>query len=841
MNPDIKKVILKYVEKLLNWVGRLLSFVYRYSQYFLKKTYLAVRHFLKAGVRSLRHLGWRQWLRLGIYSFLVLLLANISLIILVHLGFFGKLPDEQQLRNIKNYNASEVYSYDRVLLGKYYIENRTNARYEQIAPHIVEALVATEDSRFYSHEGIDYRSMLRVLVKSILLGNEASGGGSTLSQQLAKNLFPRQDYWLLSMPVNKLKEIFIATRLEEIYSKEEILTLYLNTVPFGGNVYGIEAATKRFFNKSARDIRPEEAAVLVGMLKATTYYSPRLHPDRAQGRRDVVLNQMARYGYIKQFQADSLKAIPMRLNYTYVSHNEGLAPYFREKLRHEVQQWLSDHPKPDGSPYNLYTDGLKIYTTIDSRMQAFAEKAVGEHMQELQATFFKHWQGRTPWENDHTYLRDLMVRSPRYRQLKGSGASEEEIEAIFKKPIPMKVFSWDGEKDQKMSPLDSIAYFQMFLNAGFLAMRPENGHIKAWVGGINHEYFKYDHIMARRQVGSTFKPIVYAAALQNGQDPCDYISNELRTYEDYDDWTPRNSDNEYTGYYSMPGALASSVNTVTVDLMMKTGINKVSRLAHDMGIDSELPEQPSIALGTADLSLSEMLTVYGTFVNRGYRVKPVYVLGIEDQYGNVIADFTDKETQATKALDRQTADMMVQMLKNVVDSGTARRIRYTYGLRNDIAGKTGTTQAQADGWFIGATPKLVAGVWVGGPTRLIRFRSTRLGQGANTALPIWARFMQQVNQEPDFDMIKKARFAHPGRRVMAQLSCDFYKETLEEDRGFFWRLFAGDEEKQRREREERTSEQVRRVPQPSRPTRKQEEKRTRVIDVLRNIFGAKKN
>ncbi len=818
MNHKVKKILVKYSR----WLYRLIV------------------NFLKAGYRTIRHFGWRQWTRLAFFSFLGILLSGIGLIILVHMGFFGKLPDEQQLRNIKNYNASEVYSFDRELLGKYYIENRTNARYENIASSIMDALVATEDSRFYKHEGIDYRSMMRVLVKSIMLGNESSGGGSTLSQQLAKNLFPRQDYWLLSMPVNKLKEIFVATRLEEIYSKEEILTLYLNTVPFGGNVFGIEAATKRFFNKSAKDIRPEEAAVLVGMLKATTYYSPRLHPERAQGRRNVVLNQMAKYGYIKQFQADSLKSIPMKLDYTYVSHNEGPAPYFREKLRHEVQQWLNDHPKPDGTPYNIYTDGLKIYTTLDARMQTFAEKAVHEHMKELQATFFKHWQGRTPWEKDASYLRDLMKRSKRYQHLQAGGATDEEIEAIFKKPLPMKVFTWEGEQDKQMSPLDSIAYYQMFLNAGFLAMRPENGHVKAWVGGINHEYFKYDHIMARRQVGSTFKPIVYAAALEDGYDPCDYISNELRTYDDYDGWTPRNANNEYAGYYSMPGALAHSVNTVTVDLMMKTGVSKVTQLAREMGVESDLPAQPSIALGTADLTLTEMLTVYSTFVNRGYRVKPVYLLGIEDQFGNVIADFTKDKADIHKALDRESADMMVQMLKNVVDSGTARRLRYTYGLRNEIAGKTGTTQAQADGWFIGATPKLVAGAWVGGPTRLIRFRSTSLGQGANTALPIWAKFMQQVNREPDFGMVKNARFADPGRRVMARLSCDFYKETLEEDRGFLWRLFAGDEEKRRQERAERAEEQVRQVP--GRPrTQEKEKERTKLIDVIRGIFGGKNN
>ncbi len=790
----------------------------------------------KALYRTLRHFGWRQGLRLGVYSFFGILLSGLGFVFLVHMGFFGRLPNEQELRNIKNFNSSEVYSYDRQLLGKYYIENRTNARYENIAPSIVQALVSTEDSRFYEHEGIDYRSMGRVLVKSILLSNESAGGGSTLSQQLAKNLFPRQDYWLLSMPVNKLKEIFIATSLEEIYSKDEILTLYLNTVPFGGNVFGIEAATKRFFNKTAKEIRPEEGAVLVGMLKATTYYSPRLHPERSKGRRNVVLNQMAKAGHITSFQADSLKAIPMNLDYTYVTHNEGLAPYFREKLRHEVQKWLKDHPKEDGSYYNLYTDGLKIFTTIDTRMQAYAEKAVHDHMKALQATFFKHWQGSTPWDKNNDYLKTLMQRSTRYKQLIAAGKTGEEAETNFKEAIPMTVFTWEGEQEKTMSPLDSIAYYQMFLNAGFLAMRPENGHVKAWVGGINHEYFKYDHVTSRRQVGSTFKPIVYAAAIEDGQKPCDYISNELRSYEEYEDWAPRNADNKYEGYYSMPGALAHSVNTVTVDLMMKTGVRKVSALAHDMGIDSELPPQPSIALGTADLTLSEMLTVYSTFVNRGYKVKPVYLLGIEDAYGNVIADFSKENPETKRVLHQETADLMMQMLKNVVDSGSARRIRFAYGLKNDIAGKTGTTQSQADGWFIGATPKLVAGAWVGGPTRMIRFRSLTLGQGANTALPIWAKFMQQVNREPEFRMVSNSRFPEPGRRVMDMLDCDFYKETLDEDRGFFWRLFAGD--KDQKNEDEKVTEQVQKAPQ---QRQRREKKRTKLGEALRDIFGSKKN
>jgi penicillin-binding protein 1A len=780
---------------------------------------------------------FRQWLGIAVYGFVLALLSGLALVMLVHMGFFGKIPDEQELRNVKNFNASEIYSYDRVLLGKYYIENRTNTRYENISPDLVKALVATEDARFYEHEGIDYRSLARVAFKSILLQQASAGGGSTISQQLAKNLFPRQDYWLLTMPVNKLREMFIATRIEEIYSKEEILTLYLNTVPFGGNVFGVEAAARRFFNKPARELQAEEAAVLVGMLKATTYYSPRLHPDRASGRRNVVLNQMAKYGYISQFQADSLKSIPMQLDYNYVSHNEGLAPYFREKLRHEIQKWLQEHPKPDGTHYNIYTDGLKIYTTLDARMQAFAEKAVKEHMKELQETFFKHWANRKPWDGNDEYLATQMKRSARYRQLRAAGKSEEEILQEFNTPISMTVYTPEGKQEKSMSPMDSIAYYRLFLNAGFMAMRPENGHIKAWVGGIDHEFFKYDHVESRRQVGSTFKPIVYAAALEDGADPCEYISNELRTYDDYKGWTPRNADNTYEGYYSMPGALAHSVNTITVDLMMKTGVDEVVDLAHDMGIDNDIPAEPAIALGAADLSLSEILTVYGTFVNRGVNVRPIYLLGIEDQYGNVIADFTKEQPKARRVLKRQTADLMVQMLKNVADSGTARRLRYMYGLRNDIAGKTGTTQSQADGWFIGATPKLVAGAWVGGPDRSIRFRSLSLGQGANTALPIWARFMQQVNREKDFRMVRNARFPEPDRRLRAKLDCDFYREDLEEEKGFLWRLFAGDEQK-RREREKRVSEQVRRVPE--RPQRS-EKKKKGIIEAIRGIFGGRKN
>ncbi|MEM9673819.1 MAG: transglycosylase domain-containing protein [Bacteroidota bacterium] len=759
------------------------------------------------------------------------LIFSIGLIYSVHSGWFGKLPTYAELKDVRNHTASEVYSFDGVLLGRYYIENRTVTTIDKVPTALLNALVATEDARFYEHEGIDYRSLARVLVKSILLQNESSGGGSTLTQQLAKNLYPRQRHGLLTMPVNKIREAIIARRIENLYPKEEILMLYLNTVPFGGNVYGIEAASRRFFNKSAADLHTEESAVLVGMLKATTTYSPRLYPERAQQRRNVVLSQMEKYGYLTTVDKDSLQELSLELDYNFITHNTGLAPYFREKLRHELQQWLNDHPKDDGTVYNLYTDGLKVYTTLDARLQRHAEQAVKEHMKDLQQTFDKHWEGRRPWGEDETMIRRAMLNSDRYKRGKQAGKSDEEINAEFTQPTLMTVFTWDGEQEKTMTPLDSIRYYQMFLNAGFLAMRPENGHVKAWVGGIDHKYFQYDHVTAQRQVGSTFKPVVYAAALETGANPCEYISNERRVYANYKDWSPGNSDGKYDGFYSMQGALTNSVNTVTVDLMMNTGVDRVVNLAQRMGVQNDLPLEPAIALGTADLSLYEMLSVYSTFVNRGINVKPIYVLGIEDQEGNVIAKFNDKPN-VQRALSQRTAELMVEMMKTVVDSGTARRLRFRYGLKNDIIGKTGTTQSHADGWFIGATPKLVAGAWVGGDNRLVRFRSISLGQGANTALPIYGKFMQAFNQDATFKKLRYAKFPQPSRWVRSTLACDFYRE--EEDKGFLREFFA------KKENDDRKPERIY-EPNPTRsPVKKrtqQKKKKVGLKDIVRSIFG----
>ena len=770
-----------------------------------------------------------KYLKYGGWGFLCALpLLSLILYLLVSWGVFGEVPAETELKGIKNHVASEIYAADGVLLGKYYIENRTNVDRENIAPVVLDALVATEDVRFYQHNGIDLRSLVRVFVKSILLMDRSAGGGSTITQQLAKNLYPRKNYWLLSMPVNKIREYIIARRLERVYSKQEIITMYLNTVPFGGNVYGVETAAQRFFNKSSAHLQAEEAAVLVGMLKATTSYNPRLYPERSQARRNVVLSQMKKYGFLSEEKADSLQEVPLTLDHRYVSHNEGMAPYFREKLRVELDHWLKTYPKEDGTYYNLYTDGLKIYTSIDSRLQGYAEAAVISQMKALQKTFLEHWNGKRPWGENEEMLTLAMHQSKRYKALVQAGKSEEEIKEIFNTPVPMTVYSWEGEVEKTMSPRDSIIYYQSFLNAGFLAIEPKTGLVRAWVGGINHEHFQYDHVTARRQVGSTFKPIVYAAALESGMDPCEYISNEQVVYEQYKNWTPKNANNKYEGYYSMQGGLTNSVNTVSVKLLLETGVDRAVDLAEKMHI-KHVPHEPSIALGTANVSLYEMVAAYGVFANRGYYVAPVYLFGIKDHQGNVIKDFT-KEQEIEPVMSRETADMMVQMMKSVVDSGSASRLRYTYGLRNDIAGKTGTTQSQADGWFIGMLPNLVAGAWVGGDNRLVRFRNISLGQGASTALPIWASFMTSINKDERFSKARNARFPQPSSAVLRKLDCPMFRP--EEEPGFLERIFA------RNKKDEEPTDNNDESTKPERRPQKEQEKK-KILDFIKDIF--KKN
>ena len=674
------------------------------------------------------------------------------------------------------------------------MQERTNATFEELPSHLIDALIATEDVRFYQHKGVDYYSLFRVAIKTLLLGNASSGGGSTLTQQLAKNLFPRSDGGLLSLPVSKVKEMIVAKRLENVYEKDEILTLYLNTVSFSNNAFGIETASKRFFNKKPSELHVEESAILVGMLKATTLYNPRRNPDKSKMRRNVVFGQMEKYGFISTEASDSLQNLPLEIEFTLTNHNEGVATYFREYLRNEIQQWIKSSQDENGETYNLYTDGLKIYTTIHSKIQQYAESAVTGHMKELQKTFNEHWGQTRPWHQNRNSLINAIHKSERYKQLKSQGLTEKEIQEKFKEPQPMTIFTWQGEKEVSMSPLDSVKHYLYYLNAGFLAMDPNDGSILAWVGGINHKYFQYDHVNIRtkRQVGSVFKPIVYAAGLENGIKPCDFVSSRRVTYTNFDDWTPGNADEEYDGFYSVQGALTHSVNTVSVKVLKKTTIKSAVAMAKDMGIETDIPEVPSIALGTPNISLYEMVGAYTAFANKGQVVKPRFLLRIEDSKGEVLQDF--EEVNKQRAMSARTAELMLHMLKQVVEKGTANRLRSVYKLNNDVAGKTGTTQSHADGWFIGVTPNLVAGAWVGSDDPNIHFRTITHGQGAAMALPIWGRFMQQVNNDKELSEISKARFPSLTYPLNQLTDCDDYRDKRSVG-DIFKRILAGGKKK----------------------------------------------
>ena len=705
-------------------------------------------------------------------------------LLFIYLGVFGSLPSTTELAHVNNDVASEVFSEDGTLMGKYYYLNRMSIENQEISQHAKNALVATEDKRFFQHKGFDVVSLGRVLFRTILLRDKAQGGGSTISQQLAKNLYPRKKYGPFSILVNKTKEIFIASRLEEVYSKEEILTLYLNTVPFGEDVYGIEAAALRFFSKHSSDLQPKEAAVLVGMLAANTAYNPRLNPKRSATRRNVVLGRMAEFGFLNKEKAEKLKKSDLGLKYHKIDHNTGIAPYFREVIRKEVEAILEEEY---GDHYDLYKDGLKIYTTIDATLQKYADEAVQQHMASLQQEFKYHWKNRDPWKKKPSVFNRALQNSRRYKALKAQGKSEEEIVAEMKKLTKMTIFAYPKEKDVNLSPLDSVKHYLKILNTGFMVMDPHSGKILSWVGGVNHKYFQYDHVTSKRQVGSTFKPIVYTAAIQNGMSPCEYISNERRVYEDYNDWSPANSDGNHLGYYSMKGGLANSVNTITAEIMMRTGIDKVLNLAERMGVASKLPAVPSVSLGAGEISLREMLTVYTCFANLGKKKTPFGLLRIEDKTGKVLYE-RKPQIDGFPVLDRQTADLMNYMLKGVVENGTGKDLKGLYGLRSQIAGKTGTTQDNADGWFIGYTPNLLAGAWVGAESPVVHFRTTGLGQGAHMALPIFGLFMKKVERDSKYRKYTNSYFSSLNGDLAEMINCQDYSET-DPDRTLFDSLF----------------------------------------------------
>lgn len=697
-------------------------------------------------------------------------------IVLVYAGFWGAIPTKTELGAVKNPVASEVFAADGSLLTKFYIKDRTDVKYEEISNHVIQALVATEDERFFQHRGVDVRSLARVLVKTILMGDDGSGGGSTISQQLAKNLFPRKSYSLFSMPANKVREMIIAGRIEQVYEKTEILTLYLNTVSFGELAFGIGTAADRFFSTSAKALNREQAATLVGMLKATSAYSPRLHPEKSRARRNVVIDQMAKKGYIQTSEATKLKAKDLGLQYNRRSTNEQ-APYYRNQLEKEIIAWLKTHKKPDGTAYNLYTDGLKIYTTIDPLMQQYALESVQSNMKSLQKKFNDHWGKEQPWGRDNSLVEQGIKNSRHYKYLKGRGNSEAVIQKIFQTPIDMRVYTPEGPVSKKMSPKDSVIHNLKQLHAGFVAIDPFTGHIKAWVGDVDYGFFEADNVNSPRQVGSTFKPLVYAAALENGIDPCTYYTNELRTYTDYQDWTPRNADNQYGGVYSLTGGLTNSVNTVSVQVLFDVGIQRAIEFAHSLGIQSDIPEVPAIALGSAELPLFEMVAAYSSFANGGYETKAVMWTHIIDPQGKKHNNKADiRSNRHPKVMADSTAQLTVKMLESVVKEGTAQRLRWAYGLGDKaIAGKTGTTQDQADGWFMGITPKLVAGVWVGANHKKIHFRTLTDGQGSRTALPIWGSFYKKVTDNKQFASYANATFNRDDFFVNDRLDCLLYK------------------------------------------------------------------
>lgn len=719
----------------------------------------------------------------GLVSAGVLAFAALF-IFLVWSGFFGRLPARDHLKDIRHPVASEVYSADSVLLGRYYLQDRSPVDARDVPDNLKEALIATEDIRFYQHQGVDIKSLFRVLVKTILMQRESSGGGSTITQQLAKNLYPRKSFMFLSLPINKVREMIIAARLEEVYTKEDLLVLYLNTIPFADNTYGVKTAADRFFSTPVKDLRPEQSAMLIGMLKATHSYNPRLFPERALARRNLVLAQMAKYEFITEGEKEALQAEPLALRYNNVAHSSGMAPYFRAYIKNELLRWCKENQKPDGNSWNLYTDGLKVYTTIDSRMQAYAEEAMKKQMKGLQKKFTNQLDKKRVNEVAMRILHQL----PQYKALRQTGLSEKEIEQALRKPVKTRIFTWDGVKEVSMSFYDSVKHHIQFLQAGILAMEPGSGAIRVWVGGIDHRFFQYDHVRpgTKRQVGSTLKPILYAAALERGIGPCSYISARRTEYTNVDAWTPENTDDEtYDRKYSMEGGLSGSVNTVSVKLLEKTGIRNAISIARKMGIESDLPAVPSLALGTPSISMMEMVGAYGALANGGRYVKPRYLTAIADHRGNVLEDLTPEEDEPVEAVSEESASMMVHMLKSVVSEGTGASLRYRYGIQNDVAGKTGTTQLNVDGWFMAITPKLVIGSWVGADDPRLHFKSTTLGQGAATALPITAFFLQQLNRDKSLRHVSSAKFPALSAELQEELDCKTYKSNL----NIFERIF----------------------------------------------------
>ena len=727
------------------------------------------------------------------FVFLVFLLASW--------GALGHMPSFNDLENPESNLATEIISSDGETIGKFYNENRSSITYEELPKHLVDALVATEDERFYEHSGIDARGTLRAITS---LGT--SGGASTLSQQLAKQLFHGEGSKNIVMRLfQKVKEWIIAIRLERQYTKNEIIAMYFNVYDFNNYAVGIRSAAKTYFNKSPKDLTIEESAMLVGMFKNSSLYNPVRNLQGVKNRRNVVLQQMEKSDIITEVQREKLSELPIVLDFKLQTHKEGLATYFREYLREFMKGWVRENKKPDGSDYDIYRDGLKIYTTIDSRMQQYAEEAVYAHMANLQEEFFD--QAKTnknaPFikiseQETESLMNRARKNSERWRIMKAEGKSEDEILKSFAVKTKMRVFSWKGERDTVMTPNDSIRYYKHFLQSGVMSMDPETGYVKAWVGGINYKHFQYDHVkQGARQVGSTFKPFVYATAIeQQGYSPCDSIIDAPFTipkgrHNVTETWTPKNSNSEYRGMITLKKALALSINTVSAKLIDRVGPEAVVELTKKLGVKSDIPAQPSIALGAVEITVHDMVAAYGTFANQGIYIKPEVITKIEDKNGNILYQTMP---ESHDVLNKDIAYAVVKLLEGVTESGSGARLRtegggfgynrvtgYPYALRNPIAGKTGTTQNQSDGWFVGMVPNLVTGVWVGNDDRSAHFKSITFGQGATMALPIFGMYMKKCYEDKTLNVSKEAFKRPPNLAIKVDCWAPVVKDSTAVD------------------------------------------------------------
>ena len=698
--------------------------------------------------------------KLFLTAFLIIVVGLGLFITMVGYGFFGHVYSKEELADFKNQTASLVYTSDGMLIGKFFAENRTNIKYSDIPQHLVDALIATEDARYFEHKGIDTWSLLRVFFKTLLLNQKSSGGGSTLSQQLSKNMYGRADFGPLTMPVNKCKEAILAYKLESIYDKKEVLTLYFNTVPFGENVFGIEAASRRFYGKPTSRLTTDEGAVLVGMLKANTYYNPRLHPENALNRRNVVLDQMLKYGYLKQSEAEIFKNQPLKLNYANLK-TEGPANYFLAEVKKKAQQILKDIRDKGGKEWDLEKDELVINTTLDGKLQKYALQSFSEHLSSAQKRLRQQYSGGQSKKKLNSMVNSKMA----------SLNIGKDQRAVYRK---QEVFDWKGFYTDSLTVEDSLKLTTTLLHAGMLAIDPLNGGVKCWVGGIHHGTQPHDQIKAYRPLASTFKPVLFASALENGRSPCKYLENDSITFPEFDNWTPRNYDKSYGGKFSMPGALAKSMNVPSVNLYLETGFEQVDYVWKKLGFSKKVKNLPSSALGTASANLIELARAYAVFANGGYDIKLHFISSIKTSNGDLI--YTHEETQNNRIIKAETAALINVMLQKAVDSGTGRSMRGLYGVNLPLAGKTGTAQNHSDAWFAAYNPSLVMVTRVGASSPSIHFNSGVWGSGSKLALPLVAKTLFKVQNNSKLRKLYSGKFKSASIEIMEQLNCPDFKE-----------------------------------------------------------------